>query len=72
MLYGSNSEALENGIFQQDFRQFYLSLDIDLTKIETKSHFLKTLFSVFNTIKIPAPTLQYDDYNGVKVHFIYF
>lgn len=72
MLYGSNSEALQNGIFQQEYRQFYLSLDIDLTKIETKSHFLKTFFSVFNTIKIPAPTLQYDDYNGVKAHFIYF
>ena len=72
MLYGSNSEALQNGIFQQEYRQFYLSLDIDLTKIETKSHFLKTFFSVFNTIKIPAPTLQYDDYNGVKAHFVYF
>lgn len=72
MLYGSNSEALQNGIFQQEYRQFYLSLDIDLTKIETKSHFLKSIFAVFNTIKIPAPTLQYDDYNGVKAHFIYF
>jgi uncharacterized protein YfiM (DUF2279 family) len=72
MLYGSHSEALQNGIFQQEFRQFYLSLDIDLTKIETKSHFLKTIFSVFNTIKIPAPTLQYNDYNGLKAHFIYF
>lgn len=72
MLYGSRSEALQNGIFQQEYRQFYLSLDIDLTKIETKSHFLKTIFSVFNTIKIPAPTLQYNDYNGLKAHFIYF
>ena len=72
MLYGSRSEALQNGIFQQEYRQFYLSLDIDLTKIETNSHFLKTLFAVFNTIKIPAPTLQYNDYNGLKSHFIYF
>ncbi len=72
MLYGSRSEALQNGIFQQEYRQFYLSLDIDLTKIATKSHFMKTIFSVFNTIKIPAPTLQYNDYNGLKAHFIYF
>ena len=72
MLYGNDAEAIENGIIQNPYRQFYLSLDVDLTKITTKSHFLKTLFSVFNTLKIPAPTLQYDDFNGVKAHFIYF
>ena len=72
MLYGKDTEAIQNSVFQNSYRQFYLSLDVDLTKINTKSHFLKTLFSVFNTIKIPAPTLQYDDSNGVKAHFIYF
>ena len=72
MLYGKDAEAIENGLIQNPYRQFYLSLDVDLTKITTKSHFLKTLFSVFNTIKIPAPTLQYDEYNGLRAHFIYF
>ena len=72
MLYGKDAEAIENGVIQNPYRQFYLSLDVDLTKITTKSQFLKTLFSVFNTIKIPAPTLQCDEYNGVKAHFIYF
>ena len=72
MLYGNDAEAIENGIIQNPYRQFYLSLDVDLTKISTKSHFLKTLFSVFNTIKIPAPTLQYDEYNGLKGRLIYF
>jgi hypothetical protein len=72
MLYGNDAEAIENGIIQNPYRQFYLSFDVDLTKITTKSHFLKTLFSVFNTIKIPAPTLQYNEYNGLKAHFIYF
>ena len=37
----------------QRFKQLYLSLDVDLTKIETNSHFLKTIFSVFNSVKIP-------------------
>ena len=72
MLYGNDVEAIKNDVIQNPYRQFYLSLDVDLTKISTKSHFLKTLFSVFNTIKIPAPTLQYDEYNGLKAHFIYF
>lgn len=72
MLFGKDAEAIKNGVIQNPYRQFYLSLDVDLTKITTKSHFLKTIFSVFNTIKIPAPTLQYDYYNGLKAHFVYF
>lgn len=72
MFYGKKEEAIANGVIQNPYRQFYLSFDVDLTKISTKSHFLKKLFSVINTIKIPAPTLQYDDFNGVKAHFIYF
>lgn len=54
------------------YRQFYLSLDVDLTKIETKSSLLRTLFSLFNTIKIPAPTFEIRGSQGVKFHWIYF
>lgn len=56
----------------QRSRQFYLSLDVDLTKINTNSHFLKTIFSVLNTVKIPAPTLEIMHFNDVKLHFVYF
>ena len=72
MLYGNKEEASLEMYSQNAYRQFYVSLDLDLTKIQTNSHFLKTVLSVFNTIKIPAPTLQYDDFNGVKARFIYF
>ncbi|WP_395051754.1 DUF2279 domain-containing protein [Flavobacterium sp.] len=54
------------------FRQFYLSLDVDLTKIDTKSHFLKTFFSVLNTVKIPAPTIEYSPHSGFKFYGLYF
>lgn len=54
------------------FRQFYLSLDVDLSKIKTKSHFLKTVFSILNTVKIPAPTLEYLPQRGFKFHSFYF
>lgn len=54
------------------FRQLYLSFDVDLTKIETKSAVLRTVFSLFNTIKIPAPTLEVSSSEGVKFHFFYF
>jgi len=53
-------------------RQFYLSFDVDLTKIKTNSHALKTLFSVLNTLKIPAPTVEIAHFNQFKWHFIYF
>ena len=53
-------------------RQFYLSFDADLTKIHTKSHFLKTFFAVFNSIKIPAPTLEISGSQGIKFHYLYF
>lgn len=54
------------------FRQFYLSFDLDLTKIETKSHFLRTIFSVLNSVKIPAPTIEYSAHSGFKFHALYF
>lgn len=53
-------------------RQFYVSLDVDLTKIKTKSPLLKTFFSVFNAIKIPAPTLEFSCSRQVQWHFVYF
>jgi len=56
----------------EKYRQFYLSLDLDLTKINTKSHFLKTIFSVLNTVKIPAPTLEYSPQRGFKFYALYF
>ncbi|WP_343695253.1 DUF2279 domain-containing protein [Flavobacterium sp.] len=54
------------------YRKFFLSFDVNLAKIDTKSHFLKTVFSVFNTIKIPAPTLEYSANKGFKAHALYF
>jgi hypothetical protein len=54
------------------YRQFYLSLDVDLTKIETKSHFVKTILTVFNAIKIPAPTFEIKGSGRTKFHILYF
>lgn len=70
MLTGSNDNiSFPN---QDRYRQFYLSFDVDLTRIKTNSNVLKTIFSVFNTIKVPMPTLEFNGKNGVKAHYIYF
>lgn len=71
----TSNDALVNTIFlpeKERTRQFYLSFDIDLTKIQTQNHFLKSLFSVFNTIKVPAPTLEFRELGGVKGRILYF
>ena len=63
--------TLSNDQFPR-YQQFYLSLDIDLTRIKTKSPFLKTLFSLVNVLKIPAPTLELNSLGQFKFHPIYF
>ncbi|MBF6641049.1 DUF2279 domain-containing protein [Flavobacterium sp. J49] len=71
----TGKEEFVNTIFlpeSERYRQFYLSLDVDLTKIETKSHFVKTILTIFNTIKIPAPTFEIKGRGGSKMHLIYF
>lgn len=71
----TGNDAFVNTIFLPEskrYRQFYLSLDVDLTKIETKSHFLKTILTICNTIKIPAPTFEIKGLGGSKWHFVYF
>ena len=78
--YGANGmlqgkEGLTNLVFLPDneaSRQYYLSLDIDLTKIRTQSALLKTVFSVFNTLKVPMPTLEINGSGKVKGHLLYF
>ena len=71
-MISSNSNA-SNVLFDYERnRQFYLSLDVDLSKIETKSHILKTVFSLFNTIKIPAPTFEINGSGKVKGYLFYF
>jgi hypothetical protein len=70
LLYGEDSPS--NQFSQNPFRQFYLSFDIDLVKIPTKSKFLKSVFSVINFIKIPAPALEFRSKGGIKFHYLHF
>lgn len=56
----------------QRIRQFYLSLDVDLTKIKTRSQFLKTILLMANIIKIPFPAIEYNTGNKLVLHPVYF
>ena len=72
MISGSNTNDNDVVQKQNPYRQFYLSLDLDLTRIKTNSHVLRTIFDVFNVIKVPFPALEFNDKNGIKFHGIYF
>ena len=52
-------------------RQWYLSPDIDLTKIKTNNKTLRTVLAALNTIKIPAPSLEFSGgkFRGRWLHF---
>ncbi|MCK6691209.1 MAG: DUF2279 domain-containing protein, partial [Thermoanaerobaculia bacterium] len=53
-------------------RQFFLSLDVDLTRIPVRSRFLRGLLGVVNILKFPAPTLEWNNRGKVVFHPIYF
>ena len=53
------------------YRQWYLSPDVDFTKIRTNKKGLKVLFFVLSAVKFPAPTLEYSNGN-FKGHWIVF
>ena len=70
---GYGAEGLEGGYDDplqayklREYRQFYLSFDIDLTQIETQNGFLNTLFNIVNVIRIPMPAVRFDQ-TGVRL-----
>ncbi len=69
MIFASDSANEVNGFYP--YRQFYLSLDIDLTGIKTKSKAIKTLFYIINMVKLPTPTLEFSK-GRIKPHAFYF
>ena len=53
-------------------RQYYISLDIDLTRIKTKSKFANIFFNAFGFIKFPLPTIEFNEGGNVKFYAVYF
>ena len=54
------------------YRRVILAVDVDLTRISTKNKVLKTVFSVFNSIKIPTPALSIDNKGRFNSYGMYF
>ena len=70
MVHARDLQNVEAG-YDKPFRQYYLSIDFDLTSIKSRSKAVNTLLFVANMIKIPAPALEFSQ-NGIKFHPLYF
>jgi hypothetical protein len=62
--YGIEDPAV---IRAREYRQWLLSVDIDFTKIKTRSGFLRGIFYLANLLKAPAPALSLE--NGRLVFY---
>ena len=78
-LFGANDNVGKDDIGNINFnrpdikryRQWYLSPDIDLTKIKTNKKALKLAFRLLNIVKIPLPALEFSN-GSFKVKAIGF
>ncbi len=69
MVYGREGENNAHGF--HSYRQYYLGLDIDLSHIQTRSKFVKSLIFIADMIKLPAPTIEFNK-KGINYHWLYF
>jgi hypothetical protein len=69
MIYARKSENYNAGY--NSYRQYYLSLDIDLSHVHTRSAFLNSILYFINMIHLPSPGLEFNK-NGVKVRYLTF
>jgi hypothetical protein len=66
-----NDEATNRALGLRSYRQYYLSLDVDLRRIPTRSAFLKKVFYTLSIFHLPAPALEYNGRNGFRFHGLY-
>ena len=53
------------------YRQYYLTFDVDLNKIKTKSKIINSVLHTFGFLKFPMPTLEFSN-GDVSFHSIYY
>ncbi|WP_114782442.1 DUF2279 domain-containing protein [Botryobacter ruber] len=53
-------------------RQFYLSPDLNLLHFKGKNKVLNTALYILSIVKVPAPALEYNRKEGLKLHALHF
>ncbi len=75
MLAEFRNPEVSRGIQMPDlirYRQYFLSVDVDMTKLKINSPYIGSLFWLLNYVKIPAPTLEYNRVDGLRLRALYF
>lgn len=58
-MVGGYGEDPKSAIRAREYREYYLSLDVDWLRIKTRKRGLKLLFGVLNAVKFPLPALRF-------------
>jgi hypothetical protein len=53
-------------------KEYYISFDMDLRRIRTRSPLLRTIFQGLSFVKIPGPTLEMSSLGKPKFHFFHW
>ena len=77
MLKGNTSHYVIIGpdntsTYFNSYRQYFISFDIDLHHIIRKPGIMKSLLGTFAVIKIPAPAIEFNKRDGIRLRAIYF
>lgn len=52
--------------------RYFLSLDVDFTRLPVRHPFWKSVCHAFNFIKVPFPTLEWQSNGQIRGHWLYF
>ena len=69
--YGVDGMIYSNSNINEK-RQFYISLDVDLRRVDTGNKFLNKTLKFLSFIKIPSPTILIDDFIKFKFSPFYY
>lgn len=67
-----NDRAANKALGLHAYRQYYLTLDVNLMRIPTRSKLLRRVFYVTSIFHLPAPTLEYNARRGLVLHGLYY
>ena len=70
--YGIDNLLSGSAYTSESNKQYYLSLDLDLTKINSRNNFVNKCLKVLSFIKIPMPALMLDSKQKVTFYPIYY
>jgi hypothetical protein len=76
-MLGAESNPSEiNGVplpkYYERYSQYFLSFDVDLTKIKTHNETVRLLLNLVGYIKFPFPAVEFNRIDKVKWHWMYY